>query len=787
MQTAVRNFVKAFLLVTIGLFSKGYAHAQSLHMDSLSHVNYQALHQANLNDCWGYTDETGIEYALVGTTKGTSIVSLADPSNPVEIFWEQGTESIWRDLQVYGDYAYITTEAEDGLLIIDLTPLPASNVLPTAYYTGPLGNEWQSAHDIFIDPVQGWGYICGANRGNGGIIILDLHTNPMSPIEVGEFDNWYCHDAFSQGNLLYGAHISDGLLSIIDVTDRSNPVLLNTKITPNAFTHNVWVTSNDQYAVTTDEVIDAFVTLYDVSDPMNIQELDRIQSNPAGIPIPHNSFIVNDTLIATSYYTEGIVVHDMRRPHNLVEIAFYDTHPSEAGVFDGSWGVYPFFESGIYLASDMTQGLFIIQSDFVGAAWFEGHVRDASNAQPLLNVSITIQGDPHTDLTDINGDFGVGTVVPGTQQVTISKPAYYPQTVNVNFQNNVLIIDTFDLVPIIPQPITLNVQDQNGNPIIGANVQLKHPELTIDDQTDGFGESVIQAYYQGSNQLIIGKWGYVTYCEELIITPSTTAITIQLQTGYYDDFTFDFGWNSNSVNATAGFWQRGVPFYNLTPATPQGDAVYDCGDQCFITGNAASYDANLDDVDEGIVRLNSPIFDLTAYADPYINYERFFFNFHGPNAFDDSMNVYLTNGTTTALIDFIGPSVYNSQWEAVSKRVLDFMPLSSNMQLLITVGDQPANGNITDGAFDRFSVTNTPLASISETSAESGIVYPNPTSGKVIFPVVDPSEFMVLDPNGTVCMRGIVTKESAEIDLSSLQSGLYFIRMGEATYRVLKL
>lgn len=787
MHTGTRNFLKTLLIVVVGLVSNQIVFAQSLHMDSLSHVNYQALHQANLNDCWGYTDETGVEYALVGTTKGTSIVSLADPSNPLEIFWEPGTESIWRDLQVYGDYAYITTEAEDGLLIIDLSPLPASNVLPTTYYTGPIGNEWQSAHDIFIDPVQGWGYICGANRGNGGIIILDLHTNPMAPIEVGEFDNWYCHDAFSQGNLLYGAHISDGLLSIIDVTDRSNPVLINTKITPNAFAHNVWVTSNDQYAVTTDEVIDAFVTMYDVSDPMNIQELDRIQSNPAGIPIPHNSFIVHDSLIATSYYTEGIVIHDMRRPHNLVEIAYYDTHPSEAGVFDGSWGVYPYFESGIYLASDMTQGLFIIQSNLVGASWFEGHVRDASNSLPLLNVTISIQGNPHTDLTDINGDFGVGTVVTGSQQVTISKPAYYPQTVTVNFQNNVLTIDTFDLVPIIPQPITVTVQDQNGNPIIGANVQLKHPELTVEDQTDGFGESVIQAYYQGANQLVIGKWGYVSYCEELTITPSTTAITIQLQSGYYDDFTFDFGWTSSSVNATAGYWQRGVPFYNLTPATPQNDAVYDCGDQCFITGNAASYDANLDDVDEGMVRLLSPTFDLTSHTDPYINYERFFFNYHGPNAFDDSMNVYLTNGTTTALIDFIGPSIYNSQWEAVSKRVTDFMPVSANMQLIITIGDQPANGNITDGAFDRFSVTNTPLASLSEELKPLGQLFPNPTTDIIVVRGHEQAAYTITNAQGKVCLEGRLEQDGSQISLNNMPEGIYFLQVDGATYRILKL
>ncbi len=34
-------------------------------IDSLSHIDYQALHGANLNDVWGYTDELGNEYAIV--------------------------------------------------------------------------------------------------------------------------------------------------------------------------------------------------------------------------------------------------------------------------------------------------------------------------------------------------------------------------------------------------------------------------------------------------------------------------------------------------------------------------------------------------------------------------------------------------------------------------------------------------------------------------------------------------------------------------------------------------
>ena len=48
-------------------FMNSFGFAQNI--DSLSHIDYQTLHGANLNDVWGYVDELGNEYAIVGTSK----------------------------------------------------------------------------------------------------------------------------------------------------------------------------------------------------------------------------------------------------------------------------------------------------------------------------------------------------------------------------------------------------------------------------------------------------------------------------------------------------------------------------------------------------------------------------------------------------------------------------------------------------------------------------------------------------------------------------------------------
>ncbi|MCC5924340.1 MAG: hypothetical protein JJT77_11175, partial [Crocinitomicaceae bacterium] len=100
-KRAVCFFVLNFLCLL-------HLNAQQRNTALIGQLDYQVMHQTNLNDVWGYVDEQGNEYALVGARKGVSVVSLADPSNPTEVYWHAGGESVWRDLKVFGEYAYIT-------------------------------------------------------------------------------------------------------------------------------------------------------------------------------------------------------------------------------------------------------------------------------------------------------------------------------------------------------------------------------------------------------------------------------------------------------------------------------------------------------------------------------------------------------------------------------------------------------------------------------------------------------------------------------------------------------
>ncbi len=771
-------FLKFSLMCFFFLFIGNQSLSAQLNIDSLSHIDYQQLHGANLNDVWGYVDELGNEYAIVGTSKGTSIVNISDGANPQEVFWLAGTESIWRDPCVYGNYAYVTTEAEDGLLIIDLSPLPQSTNLPTNFYTGPSSNPWQSAHTCFTSP-NGFGYIFGANRGNGGVIMLDLHSNPMNPVEVGTYDSYYVHDGYERNDTLYVGHIYDGFFSVLDVSDKSNPLLLGTKTTPNSFTHNVWPSATGQFVYTTDEISGAYVTAYDITNGSNIQEVDRVQSAQNSMVIPHNVHVRGEYLV-TSYYSDGVIVHDATYPYNLVQVGNYDTYIGQTPGFDGCWGVYPFFPSGKAVAADITKGLFIVNMHYQKACYLEGVVTDAVSGLTLSDVAVQLSSAVMQEKTNQLGFYATGTALSGVYTVSFSKAGYYPMTITLSLINDELITLNVPLIPIDPFSVNITVLEYGtNNPIPDAQIRFFHPMIEHNGITNGLGLEDFIMYYQETYRLTVGKWGYQTFCTDTSVTVNANVLTVYLIPGYYDDFEFDFGW-SVSGDATAGMWERGVP-NPTTNAVQAIDADWDCGKMAFVTGNDFGLSPDLDDLDSGYTQLLSPQMDFSSLPTPYINFARSFFCYHGPGLFDDTLKVYLSNGTTSVLIYQVGAPVYApTTFEYVSIPISGLLPFTNTMQLKLIISDYAPNNNITEAGFDHFTVTNMPTATVPIQELSSWELYPNPCHDKLQIKGALPiAHWSIFDMRGAVLLEGFTEESSSEIPVENLINGVYFLRFQE--------
>lgn len=777
---------KTILLFFVSIFSFGIFGQADHNMTQVGHLDFQQLHNTELNDVWGYVDETGIEYGLVGAQKGTSVVSLADPTNPTEVFWEPGMQSIWRDLKTWGDYTYVTTEAENGLLIIDLSPLPSSTSLTTSYYYGPDTSAWQSAHNLYIDE-NGYCYIFGANRDNGGVIILDVHTDPMNPIEVGSFENWYVHDGYVRNDTMYLAHINDGIISMVDVTDKANPVLLGTQSTPTDFAHNIWLSNDGNYVFTTDELPNSYIGAFDVSDPNNIVEVDRIESTPGSGVIPHNTHVLGDFII-TSHYTDGVVIHDVTYPYNMIEIGSYDTYPLQNTNYDGCWGAYPFLPSELILATDQTEGFFVLSTNYTQAAYLEGTVTNANSGANLEQVLVQISGDEHSNETNANGFYAGGLPNGTTVDVTYSKVGFHPQTISVTLTNGVITTQDAQLVPINPFNLEINVVNASDNsPIENAQIEMIGALLSPTGSTNALGQEDMTLYYAETYEIIVGKFGYITSCADFSIDENTGSITVELTPGYYDDFTFDFGW-SVSGNAQTGIWERGVPATYFGDAAPLNDVDNDCGTKLYVTGNAEGVGTNQDDVDGGVTILTSPIMDLTTYQNPFVNYTRWFYSYHGSWPFTDELKVLVNNGAEIVEIDAIGSdTITNATWIEKSINLSDFIAPTATTQFIFRTADYQGSDNITEAALDKFFISEGEPVNVVEHEISDFKLYPNPTADVLTIQFEGTSDFILVDGLGRTIFFGKLSENgTTKIDVSSLNEGVYFVKIGNNTKQFMK-
>lgn len=342
-----------FIIILISQFSFAQ---QAYNMELLGQLPYPQ----GVNDVWGYVDDQGREYAIVGAVDGVSFVDVSVPSAPIEKAFIPGPTSVWRDIKTWGNYAYIVHDAisigePQGLLIVDLTDISNGNIT----YNSIVNLAFERFHNIYIDE-NGIAYLFGGDADNGGALFFDLNPGPEAPVYLGSYYETYLHDGMVRGDTLWGAAIYEGQLIAIDVSDKSNPTILGSVTTPHNFTHNTWVSDDGNYVYTTDEVTGAYIAAVDVSDVTNMEVIDTIQTwSPETNVIPHNTHVIGDYLV-TSYYCDGVTVVDASDPYNLHEVAYYDTSDSTGGTFSGAWGAYPWLPSGNILVTDRQEGLHIL-------------------------------------------------------------------------------------------------------------------------------------------------------------------------------------------------------------------------------------------------------------------------------------------------------------------------------------------------------------------------------------------------------------------------------------------
>jgi len=763
--------------------------------------------EETVNDVWGFQHSDGTEYAIMGDQNSTRIFSLADPTNPEQVADIVGTRSTWRDIKHFNDVVYVIADSgADGLLVVDMSQVDGDTIshsflnLEVSYSSGfldQMGNDSTivdavtRCHNLYINE-EGFLYLAGCSIGNGGVIIFDLNEDPLLPKMVGIENEQYAHDVYVQDTLMFASEIFTGEMAIYSIADKTNPVLLGTINTPNNFTHNIWSSEDNRYAFTTDERSESGVGAYDISDPSNIKFLDKFKTIDGASAIPHNTHFHNNYLF-TSWYTEGVVVTDVTRPENMIEVGHFDTFIGQSGGFNGCWGAFPFLPSGLLLASDRQSGLFVLQPTLVRAAYLEGTVTTEGTSELVNGAIVKINSeDKNEGRSNPDGTFKTGQCTAGTFEVTISHPDYFDLDTTVTLTSGEVTGLDIQLTKRQIFIFEASTEKENETALPDADLILMNDDHTFsfNSMEDGFITSEV---LEGEYQVYAGKWGWKQVDAGILNLNDNESISLVFEPSYEDDFIFDFGWRVES-SASAGEWQRDIPI----PTTFRGnksnvdfDIIDDLGESCYMTGNAGGQ-AGTDDVDNGATTLTSDWINLADFNEPYLEYYKWFYNDGGENIDpNDTLKTFILTQTDTVLVESISEFGISGEWTRSSIEIREFLSEDS-IRVMYSVADDEEEGHILEAGIDVFRISEgTTISTKNLNLVNNFYVFPNPIKDLV---TIGSEEFIgtanvrIYNVQGKLIQKDNLRTMEKTMNLSHLNPGIYFLNVtGESFKQTIKL
>ncbi len=413
-----------FVFFSVRIYSQAYP---SLNINFLAKIDPETTvnwygNNGKYAGCYGWHNPAdNREYAILGGTRGNYFIDVTIPSSPVVVDFVPGAaqNSLWRELKTYQHYAYfVSDDANSKLQIADMSFLPDSVHL--VYESDSL---FTRAHTIFVDGH--YLYCGGVTRANGlgnySLCVLDL-SNPAQPVLLRSLNQdytspGYVHDMLVRNDTVYASCGNEGLHIFKYDANNNNFTQLAayTNYVQAGYNHSSDLTADGKTLVFTDEVpANTVVKILDVSDLNNLTLMDTIKSNEGATP--HNPYIIGKHAVV-SYYQDGVVVFDISDPSNVSVSGYFDTDPAhgvndnftDAHIYQGCWGAYPFLPSGILLASDMQNGLFILDpSSAIGIKTkpSQTSVKIFPNpSQDNLNILINSNSEDNLDirLVDVCG------------------------------------------------------------------------------------------------------------------------------------------------------------------------------------------------------------------------------------------------------------------------------------------------------------------------------------------------------------------------------------------------
>ncbi len=446
---------------------------------------------AHINPAPGttYSEVTGCgDLAIIGAFQGNSFVwiyDLADQTNPALLAAIQ-IQQACLDVQVHGRYLFISFS--NGMAWYDIIDPRQPKLVHDFKPAAPGIN----AHTSFVSGNT----LYIADQVSDGVRIFDI-TDKRNPTPLADLleSAFTIHDMTIMRGRLYGAWIfgpAGGELMLADVRNPANPRVLARARYPQAGTHNAWPTEDEKFVFSTDEVNNTRhnLKIWDARTSGQLNQVAEFTAPNAGSNATVHNVYVRGRYAYMSYYCEGVHIIDIADPTRSREVAFYDLNGNEpCNGYDSNWGVDPF--SDLIYASDMQQGLFVLEFPDHPPANVAGRVLDAATQNPVSDAVVYFLDEYPTTRSKANGNFGMVWFKDDTVRVVTEALGYRPDTTVVITRAS------------SPTPLTIYL---NGAPRLTiANAQID------DDNTGGSsgnGNGVIDAIETYELRLTVQNRGF---------------------------------------------------------------------------------------------------------------------------------------------------------------------------------------------------------------------------------------------------------------------------------------
>lgn len=241
-------------------------------------------------------------------------------------------------------------------------------------------------------------------------------------------------------------------------------------------------------------------------------------------------------------------------------------------------------------------------------------------------------------------------------------------------------------------------------------------------------------------------------------------------------------------NATSGLWIQAKPVGSWenpvtqqNPIQPNVDHTGDATGFCLVTGNAPSPTSStgVADVDGGRTSVITPVFDVTGYTEPIVEYWRWYSNNGGGNPGQDVWTVFIKDSSATIwLLRVDNTSRTDNRWRRRIFHLNQYLTGSTHFQLKFQAEDANPASLVEAAVDDVFIYDKASPASTNDIATGKASIYPNPADKQVNlrFEKATSATIMLYDLTGKQIMAETIANATTHtISTAAIPAGSYFI------------